>query len=60
MKKIQVNIRPTTLNHVMWVFLADPVLFGWVQLESSAIKPVATSFIAYSDLKTGRKMKTFT
>lgn len=51
-EKIQVNIRPNTLNTVIWVFLADPVLSGLVKLESSAIKPVTTVFTAYSDLKT--------
>lgn len=47
---------PSKHKTVIWVFGSDPVLFRLVELESSALKPVTTSFIAYSDLKTKMKI----
>lgn len=54
-KKIQVNTRSNTLNNIIWVFWADPVLSGLVELELPTIKPVTISLIAYSALETKNK-----
>lgn len=49
------NIRSNTLNNIIWVFWADPVLSGSVELELPTIKSVTTSLIAYSALETKNK-----